>query len=349
VLTIIVLVVNQLMVSVRNAVSISQAAIRAEADTRVVFRQIRDDLAGLSKDGFLAITHRDLRYTRYKPPSQGTHVAFTPQLVFTAVRPSQSLLSEDSGNAALVQYGLGALGHKVHTNETAGEVGDDAHMHVLFRRAMVLDPSAGPGVTNDIGGLSLADFQRNYNLTFVILNQWLHGQPPASGYLYTYPDGTGPHPFPIITNPPVISLPPDTVKKIRETWPLVIDSVCAEGNSLVGGQYLWTQPGLSIEWTDGQVDAEGALEWYGPDNPRDEQWQTHKVGPPFDYDVQGKPGQDYPEHLPVIPINTRTTSETLYQAMWSYRNPTNWPLALRIRLRIGYPARDYESVIYLEP
>jgi prepilin-type N-terminal cleavage/methylation domain-containing protein len=336
VLTIIVLVVNQLMVSVREAVRVSQAAIRAEADTRVVFRRIRDDLATLSQDGFLAIVHRDVEYTRdSNVPSPGTHVLVAPHLIFTAIRPSRSLVSTTATNAALVQYGLTSFGHTVDVAGTEGDLADDTHLHVMFRRALLLDPAAPEPKPGDVWRWSFSTFRKDGGDTFWRLNSWIH-------------EGGG------FAEPPEVVLPPRTAEEIQGTWPVVIDSINAHPNTDGGGYRYWRNPGFSIEWTDGETDATGALIWYGPENPRDGNWESKVLydagtGQPV-YDESGYPSKNYPEHVPYLQASQRPApSLPLYQAIWTYRNKSNWPAALRVRLRIGMPARECESIIFLGP
>jgi len=77
----------------RQLVSTSQSVIRANSAASAIAQVIREDLAGLSKEGFLAI---------YMPNPNEYHLVFTA----TGVFKSQSQGDPNKSNAVVIDYGL---------------------------------------------------------------------------------------------------------------------------------------------------------------------------------------------------------------------------------------------------
>jgi len=99
VLSIMILLANALLIRSRAAVRQSEQVIAANADVRAVADRIRNDLSGITKDGFLAIVYGSPQAADDEPPAH---------LIFTAVGTTRDpggaagLLT----NAATIDYGL---------------------------------------------------------------------------------------------------------------------------------------------------------------------------------------------------------------------------------------------------
>lgn len=129
VLVLIVGVFNSLMVTCQRVVKGSQATIKTNAEARAIMAQIRADLQGLTKEGFLALT--------YRLDASGQ----VPHLIFTSVSGFRSMVDTNAANAARVDFGL---------------TGDPAD--VLYRRAMLQGTA---DTADDHEGLSLAIYRAN--------------------------------------------------------------------------------------------------------------------------------------------------------------------------------------------
>lgn len=120
ILSIMILMANSLLVSARRTIGLAQDAIKANANVRAVAGRLRADIAGATKEGFLAIAY---------------DVNDIPHLVFTAAGTYRSVLDASVANAAVIDFGL--------TNDTNNDTN-----RVLWRRAWLQDPNI-PQVTND--------------------------------------------------------------------------------------------------------------------------------------------------------------------------------------------------------
>ena len=76
---------------------------------------------------------------------------------------------------------------------------------------------------------------------------------------------------------------------------------------------------VSVTWTDGQLDANGLLRWYGVDYDAGQyvvKWRNTPPDPTnVEFDVSG-------------------VGANVYRALWTHHDQNNWPRALRIRYRL---------------
>jgi len=172
---------------------------------------------------------------------------------------------------------------------------------ILWRRAILLDPTNNS--QNDHEQITLADYKTwpRALINFVLYND-------SGGYSY---NGIN---FPCFINPlENIVIPPITLEDVNNLWPYLA-SPCTN---------------LKIEWTDGTLTG-GKITWYGPDNPKDSNWDTHS------------PSDNTIEYANIA---------GKYCALWTCENKDNWPKALRITFTLGNKnlTREYtyETIIYL--
>jgi hypothetical protein len=115
---------------------------------------------------------------------------------------------------------------------------------------------------------------------------------------------------------PAVNLPAVTPKEVEALW------------QAVSGDCAW----VSVMWTDGQLDANNLVRWYGVDyntdtnsyvatdtSPTGDGWKSRTVNDVFfpDYNAAGS-GVD----------------PGFYRALWTNQNQNNWPAAIKIRYRI---------------
>lgn len=188
VLVLIVGVFNSLMITCQRVVKVSQGTIKTNAEGRAVMSQVRADLQGLTKEGFLAITYRG--------------VDGPPCLIFTSVNSFQSLQDQAPpryANAARVGFG------------TTGSAAD-----VLYRRAVLQVPDdATTDVTDDHEALDLAFYRANTQTPRIDIATVLFLGGTIGGRLYPA----------VVTTPPAIDLPPTTLTDIAGLWPYMTGEV----------------------------------------------------------------------------------------------------------------------------
>ena len=99
-----------------------------------------------------------------------------------------------------------------------------------------------------------------------------------------------------------LRVPPLTLAEVSELWK-VVTTHCSN---------------LSILWTDGEPDANGNLQWYGPapGSPKDSNWSTRNV---YSNKTEFNDGSG------------------AYRALWTQRNQNNWPLAIKVRFQLRDP------------
>ena len=172
---------------------------------------------------------------------------------------------------------------------------------ILWRRAILLDPTNNSQYDHE--QIALADYRAwpRAFINFVLYNN-------SGGYNY---NGIN---FPCFINPlENIAIPPITLEDVNNLWPYLA-SPCTE---------------LKIEWTDGSL-SDGKITWYGPDNPKDSNWDTHG---PTDNTIE------------------YANFAGKYCALWTWENKDNWPKALRITFTLGNKNLTkfytYETVVYL--
>lgn len=185
VLVLIVGVFNSLMVTCQRVVKGSQATIKTNAEARAIIAQIRADLHGLTKEGFLAITYRD---------EDGP-----PHLIFTSVSGFRSMVdtnaANNAANAARVGFGL---------------TGDPAE--VLYRRAMLQGTADS---ADDHERLSLAFYRANTQTPRTDIADLLFSNNQIGGIDY----------LGVVTNPPAITLPALNLTHIAGLWPYMTGEV----------------------------------------------------------------------------------------------------------------------------
>jgi len=119
ILTMMILAVGRIITDSRDLVAASQTMIRGNQAAAAIAETIRRDLSRLSQGGFLCID---------------TESDGEPVLVFTTAGPTLSLRGRDTGNGAVVCYGL------------AEDIDDNG---VLWRMGYVLNEDGGVADTHD--------------------------------------------------------------------------------------------------------------------------------------------------------------------------------------------------------
>jgi len=126
ILLVMILSFSVLLSQTQKLVTTAQRSIQMNTSAAAIAQMIRDDVASLSKDGFLYIKH----VSSVAGKERDT-------LMFTTTGSYQSVLDESVATAARVDYGL-----------TGG--------NALWRRCTLLDPNRPPG--GDHEQRSLADY-----------------------------------------------------------------------------------------------------------------------------------------------------------------------------------------------
>ncbi len=311
ILAIMILLGSTMLAQTQRTIRLAQSAIKSNADARAVADRFRHDVLAMTQHGFLVLLM-----------DEGNR----PHLVFLTAGTYRSLCDDGTfANAARIDYGLGV-------------VKDDkgAEHNVLFRRATLQNPSdpVGGGYDNDHEKISLA-YYHFYPLAPVMgIDPWLY-----SRYWVTYTfSGAKMHPeeidvFPYLTNSPwgatstiaEVTLPINDITQIDRLWPYMLSEVTE----------------LKIQWTDGSVDAEGRLNWYGVDNPKDE-WKGKTAMSRYMAPITGEPytvEYDIGEAM-FLP-------EGRYCAFWAFEKKDVWPRAIRVQFKVGEPARAYDIILDL--
>ena len=246
VLVLIIGVFNSLMVTCQRVVKVSQGTIKTNAEGRAVMLRIRADLQGLTKEGFLAITYREVA------PGE----ELVPCLIFTSVSGFGSMVDTTNANAARVDFGL------------TGSAAD-----VLYRRAVlqVPDDPANTDDADDHEALSLAFYRVNTQTPRAIIAAILFSDSNIGGYPA------------VVTNPPEINLPeidqpPINLTDIAGLWPYM-----TSGASNLRIQ--WTRPHPvtgRLVWYDSQRPFDDA--WTGrgfadQDSNPTEDWPEFDLDP----------------------------------------------------------------------
>jgi len=345
ILIVMILMTNQLLSASRKTIRIAEDAIKANADARAVADTLRNDLAQLTKQGFLAITYLY---------DEGTKQSY-PHLVFTAVGDYTSRLKTSvTAKAALIDYGVVAKTQQylANGNETKNLNDPPLSPPVMWRRARLLNSGYGnmavpqpadlvvnPNMTGTFDAASLMDM---CNLDKDSLTQ-------ASMFnmiiaLAGAETSTNAYGYPGYQDAPRMVLPPTNLTQVNNTWPFLVSDVL----------------GLTIQWTDGSRDpATGGIRWF--DSGDNDSFSGRDANSPFDplwwkRDVAfqwNNPGFSVPEYniTACVPAGSYPGNVNQYAALWTFRKPDNWPKALRVELKVSMgvdsPPRTYEIVIEL--
>ena len=217
-----------------------------------------------------------------------------------------AICNDPDGGQHLVFTAVGSFASMVDSSITANSARIDYGRttdseQILWRRAVLLDPTSNS--QNDHEQITLADYKAwtRAEIDFALYND-------NGGYSYNSMN------FPCFINPLDTKLPPNTLDEVTDTWPYLV-SPCTE---------------FKIEWTDGTL-TDGKIAWYGPDNPKDSNWDSHG---PNDNTIEYANGA----------VGT-------YCALWTSANKDNWPKALRITFTLGNKNLTrfftYETIVYL--
>ena len=332
ILAIMILIVNEVLANATRTVRIAQDRIRCNANARAIAERLRNDLACVTQEGYLAIVSSTSTSGQIISGGGGT---WPPgdNLSFLTVEPFESRMycdGEEFANAQLIVYGTSFTYYIAPpwvTTQT-GEV-------CLFRNPRGI--GTAPGYAGD--GLYYNYYFADLGLTYLrsLGRAVARYGGPALSLLKSFDHG--------MTCAAMI-VPPGCPEGGRAMF------IPASGTG--DANYLWPYlaPDCSqftVEWTDGQTDpVTGAMRWYGSANPRDNPaWKGR------DYAYQAfNPTQDAPEFKLNGPAGTNA-----YCALWLDPKRNNWPKALRIRYTLlagrvagnpgtGYPMA-YEVVMDL--
>jgi len=92
---------------------------------------------------------------------------------------------------------------------------------------------------------------------------------------------------------------------------------------------------MSILWTDGDMDTNQNVRWYGIDNNADgDNWFASRL----DYETVVKNITDETQINDSSNIEFNSISSGGYEALWTHHDTSNWPRAIKIRFRL----RDQE-------
>ncbi len=312
VLAIMILLANALLIRSRGAVRQSEQVIAANADVRAVADRIRNDLSGITKDGFLAIVYEPPQPPDDEPP---------PHLIFTAVGTTRGPNDLDPGdlvtNVATIDYGLADEG---------------ANEGILWRRARIgvydLDEAYAVLQPDDLTGQTFPRALGQYRYT-PMPRHVIHG------YLMDPQLG--------LALPPTQTMvvPPTNLGEVEDLWPYMIGRVTAL-------RIQWTndQPGGAVEplgWYD--KDNPAPL----PDGATCQPPQGLPAWPKWPDRNFGFQEMDLRQNLPEYNGDGAGANPAKYCALWTWKKTDNWPKALRIRLTLGEKPdqSEYEIIVAL--
>ena len=317
VLSALILVVSTMLTQSQRTIQISQTAIRGGANVRAALAHIRRDVSAVSRDGFLLIC------SPVRAPKTGTNLQ-TDNLVFTTVGHYQSLVDATVANAARIEYGVTGL----------DIMQPEGLPRIVWRRAILLDPGNSQVQAADHEKMALSYYLANAFYwpmppPGMLTMRWPIDMAAIGPYSVAYPDGSS-GTMPCMTKEPDFKFPIVTLADLEAAWPFMLPGV----------KHMY------VQWTDGRLDATGSLRWYGRGNPRDGGW----LGKTPMTDEQGdKVGvSDLPEYnMKMDPGMGQQLAKESYAALWTCRNKSNWPKALRIELELADPPQLFEVVVAL--
>ena len=185
IIAILMLSFSLVLTSSQQVVSMSQKGMRANDASAALADLIRQDLASLATDGFLAIYagNPDLNHCR---------------VMFTTTGTYQSMVSANVATSARIDYGV--------FDATASSSSYDARQ-VLWRRALLLTgitcnntPPSFPPAASDLIGDTLAGYKLSANINLVTFTTSVRNAMNAN---------------------PALNLPPTRLIQVQALWPYV--------------------------------------------------------------------------------------------------------------------------------
>lgn len=311
---------NLILQSSSRVVNSSQQIMRFNTATSTFLRNLQNDLAKVSLEtGFLCITQT---------------ATGEPVLMMLCSGPSQSRFFNSlsppgdnvpQGNGKLVVVGLGdnfvAKQRAVEAGTPLGETPSVLYYQpwALTKRWPASIPP-NPLVTWDPNDI-LPYYTMGGNIQFLDVNYYLtFGRQLFNSLVNTVSAATAPPAY-IPNTPPnygyvagrSFRVPAETVKDIKPLWQSVSE------------QCHW----MSIQWTDGSLDSKDQLNWYGPHYDLDPDSSTFQQ---MTVSSQGTWNTGFDSSDTSSQIEFR--QDGVYRALWTFKNSTVWPKAIRIRFAL---------------
>ena len=306
VLAIMILGFGQIVGQAQRVVTVSQNNMRSNATAEAIAKVIRDDLNKITKNGFLCITS-----------SSDSSSNSSPRLFFTTAGITNSRLHQLSGNASVCCYGLINNG-----TVPADGYGVIPSSRIMLREAWILLQGHGTSNPTDMVDYDLSDLQS--------MTRYKTGRTPG------YSDTEDIDEFVTLLSQDSnifpssgVGVPPINGNEVNELWKVLTNDA----------------NGLEIMWTDGTVDGNNNLNWYGI------LFQDNTGGPGTNRTYTKKFGSTGASSLPSLEIlpageneykMSTTASNPGYRALWTHENQSTWPAAIRISFRLLDPTIDEE-------
>ena len=232
ILGIMVMTFGMAITTARKLVWGSQRTMTVNAEATAIARVLRDDLARMTKDGFLAIVAEDVQ-------DKDSNDIPADHLVFTAVGTYRSLVDPTIlAPAARIDYGLTAAS-------------------LLWRRAVLLSPNPGEVRTEDNNSDDHEKFALEYyklyskpNLTAFVTGASTFTYPPPDNLVVT-PYGTGVWTFNPMTEEPLnLTMSPNTKAELTDQWPQLANGVTSLKVEYMDAEGRWAARtvGSSLWW-----------------------------------------------------------------------------------------------------
>lgn len=293
ILAMIILAFGTILTQAQKVVKTSQTNMRTNSTVSAIAQVIRQDFRQLTRSGFLCITQ-----------TNGS-VNSVPRLLFTTAGTTRSKTLDVTG-----QYGIPVYGTiKNQLYDPHGTEYKFGTYSCLVCQKWVLNPNPNPTtILRDVWwDYDLLEIQK---LSRVELSNNFIGT-NTTGLLNAFPkddDSAGPN---------VLYVPPRNADDLDRLWEVLSNETSR----------------LSVMWTDG-TKTSNVLNWYGilyndfdsdghsPTNrkrvPRDPDWETKTINDVTD--------EEFEFNIPDVP----NPADSNYRALWTHRNQTNWPKAIRI-------------------
>ncbi|MBN1942401.1 MAG: prepilin-type N-terminal cleavage/methylation domain-containing protein [Phycisphaerae bacterium] len=282
----------------KRTVALSQNRSRGNNTADAIARTIRNDLAKITKNGFLCITRLD---------PEGDANEDRPYLLFTTSGITQSRTGNYRSLAGISIYGFA-------DPDTDTQSGYTLTRNLFFRVPWLCWQSQGGTQLYDSVHIDLDDDGSNddeidvlycgleniqtmsrENINTYITNLYINGRVPRDNE---------------------IAYPPATLIDVTNSWKILTSEIVY----------------LGIQWTDGTVSG-GNINWFGVSSSYSADSKHTVTGLPSKQWSQDSPYKDgYADNL----LEFKEIGHG-YRALWTHHNQNNWPTAIRVRFTIYDP------------